>query len=304
MSTTDRSIFIVVHGGRAEARNVAIDAVVQLRQLGIKVTVGESDDLDGALSQAGALVIPTDCLPDAELALVFGGDGTVLRAAEAVHGRGIPLLGFNLGHVGFLAEAETDHLEHVVRAIANREYHVESRMALSVNVQRADGQPTSEDVWSSWALNEVSVERSSEPRVLEIGVCIDGEPLSRYGCDGIVCASATGSTAYAFSSGGPVIWPQVEAFSVVPVSAHALFSRPLIVAPTSSITIEILSSHGAYLWADGRRGTALAVGDLVAVHRHPAPVQFARVHAAPFTRRLVAKFQLPVAGWREQRGSL
>ncbi|NDB18218.1 MAG: NAD kinase [Actinobacteria bacterium] len=293
---SERTVFLVVHGGRAEALEIATDAVVQLSRLGIAVVVGEADDCDARLSRAGAMVVATDSVPQAELALVFGGDGTVLRAAEAVHAEGIPLLGFNLGHVGFLAEAETDHLERVVHAIATRGYEVESRMALSVRVQRQD-----EESWASWALNEVSVERSSEPRVLDVGVRVDGEPLSRYGCDGIVCASATGSTAYAFSAGGPVIWPQVEAFSLVPVSAHALFSRPLIVAPTSDITVEVLSSHGAYLWADGRRGTSLGAGDMVLIRRHPVPVRFARVHDAPFTRRLVAKFQLPISGWRELR---
>lgn len=291
-----RQVLLVVHGGRGEARALAADAVRLLTNRGIGVCVDESDDTDSVLRGLGATIVASGSALDAELALVFGGDGTVLRAAEAVHTQAVALLGFNLGHVGFLAEAETDHLDRVVQAIADRDYEVESRMALSVRVERE-----SDDGWSSWALNEVSVERSSEPRVLEVGVSVDGEPLSRYGCDGIVCASATGSTAYAFSSGGPVMWPQVEAFAVVPVSAHALFARPLVVAPTSSVTIDVLSSHGAYVWADGRRGTSLGLGDRVVVERHPDPVRFARVHSAPFTRRLVAKFQLPVAGWRQSR---
>lgn len=296
MTLERRHVLLVVHGGRAEARALAADAVMLLTDRGIGVCVDEADDTDAVLRGLGATIVAPGSSLNAELALVFGGDGTVLRAAEAVHSQRIALLGFNLGHVGFLAEAETDHLDRVVQAIADRAYEVESRMALSVRVERE-----SDDGWSSWALNEVSVERSSEPRVLDVGVCVDGEPLSRYGCDGIVCASATGSTAYAFSSGGPVMWPQVEAFSVVPVSAHALFARPLVVAPTSSVTIEVLSSHGAYVWADGRRGTSLGLGDKVVVERHPHSVRFARVHRAPFTRRLVAKFQLPVAGWRESR---
>lgn len=293
-----RRVFIVVHAGRPEARRLAAEAVSGLVAQGIDVYVTDSDDDDRGLRAKGAVAVAVDDAPDCELALVFGGDGTVLRAAEAVHSHGTPLLGFNLGHVGFLAEAETDHLEHVVAAVADRAYDVESRMALAVEVVAASGEN-----WSSWALNEISVERSTEPRVLDVGVSVDGEPLSRYGCDGIVCASATGSTAYAFSSGGPVMWPQVEAFAVVPVSAHALFARPLIVAPSSTVTVDVLSSHGAFVWADGRRGTSLGAGDRVVVRRASHDVRFARLHTAPFTRRLVAKFQLPVAGWREPRSS-
>jgi NAD+ kinase len=204
-------------------------------------------------------------------------------------------LGVNLGHVGFLAEADKDSMPVLVDAVVNRSYKVERRMSLDVKVEHADG-----STWHSWALNEVSIERAGGPRIIELGVSIDGEPLSRYGGDGLVCASATGSTAYAFSAGGPVLWPELEAMCVVPVSAHALFARPLVVAPTSVVVVEVLSATQAMLWADGRRGVAVETGAKFRVTRHADDVLFARLHTAPFTRRLVAKFELPLTGWRDR----
>jgi NAD+ kinase len=292
MTTKSRCVLLVVHGGRSEAVATAVMAVADLRMRGIAVCVDAGDNAHEQLTNAGADIV--DGSMDCELALVFGGDGTVLRGAEAAHAHQMPLLAFNMGHVGFLAEAEIEDLAAVLDAIEQQSYTVESRMALAVVVERAGSEH-----WANWALNEVSIERGGEPRILDLGVSIDGEPLTRFGADGIVCASATGSTAYAFSAGGPVVWPELEAMSLVPVAAHALFARPLVVAPASTITIDILSSNSAFVWADGRRGVPLAYGDRLHISRSPRDVHFARVHQVPFTRRLVGKFQLPLNGWRE-----
>jgi NAD+ kinase len=226
---------------------------------------------------------------------VIGGDGTILRAAEITHASGTPLLGVNLGHVGFLAEAEYDDVESTIDAIVHRRYTAEDRLTVDVTVRR-DG----ELVYSTFALNEASVEKAARERMLELVLEIDGRPLSRWGCDGIVCATPTGSTAYNFSAGGPVVWPGVEALMVVPLSAHALFARPMVVAPTSVIAVEVLShNEGAgVLWADGRRTVDLPPGARIEVRRGATPVRLVRLHEAPFTDRLVAKFGLPVEGWR------
>ena len=151
----------------------------------------------------------------------------------------------------------------------------------------------------TWALNEASVEKVARERMIEVVTDIDGHPLSRWACDGVVCATPTGSTAYAFSAGGPVVWPEVEALLLVPLSAHALFARPLVAAPTSLIAIDSVApeKQGA-LWADGRRCFDLPHGARVEVRRHPETVSFARLRDAPFTDRLVAKFALPITGWR------
>jgi NAD+ kinase len=235
--------------------------------------------------------------------VVIGGDGTILRAAELAHPSGTPLLGVNLGHVGFLAEAEYDDVGATIDAIVERRYTAEDRLTLDVSVFR-DG----ELVTSTFALNEASVEKAARERMLEVVVEVDGRPLSRWGCDGVVCATPTGSTAYNFSAGGPIVWPGVEALLLVPISAHALFARPLVAAPTSVLAVEVISRQtSGVLWCDGRRTVDLPPGARIEVRRGARPVRLVRLHEAPFTDRLVAKFGLPVEGWlgageRRRRG--
>lgn len=287
-----RTVGLVVHPGRAEAVSRAADVAQALAEHGIATVVDPADDPSGHLTEHAVEHASLTSMP-LELILVFGGDGTILRAAESGHGRDIPLLGVNLGHVGFLAEADLDALPVVVDSVVQKSYLVESRMAVEVECELDAG-----NRWHTWALNEISVERAGDPRIIELGLAVDGEPLSRYGADGIVCATASGSTAYAFSAGGPVLWPQVRAMTVVPVSAHGLFSRPLVVAPESTVNIELLSRTRAMLWADGRRGVQLSQGARLTIGRSAHDVLFARIHSAPFTSRLVGKFSLPVSGWR------
>ena len=231
----------------------------------------------------------------AELVMVIGGDGTILRAAELARDSGTPLLGVNLGHVGFLAEAEPEDIDHTITAIVERGYRSEERLTLDVTVFEGK-----EQVAATWALNEASVEKAARERMLEVVVEVDGRPLSRWGCDGVVCATPTGSTAYNFSAGGPVVWPEVEALLMVPISAHALFARPMVVSPSSVLAVEVIGGTGAagVLWADGRRTVELPPGARIEVRRGRTPIRLARLHEAPFTDRLVAKFGLPVTGWR------
>jgi NAD+ kinase len=248
------------------------------------------------LSCAGVDVMPVSgaAAEGAEMVIVLGGDGTLLRAAELSRTCGTPLLGVNLGHVGFLAEAERADLAATVDKVASGAYHVEERMTVDITVRH-----NGDIAHTGWALNEASVEKDSRQRILEVVAEIDGRPLSRWGCDGVVCATPTGSTAYAFSAGGPVVWPEVEALLVVPISAHALFARPLVVSPHSVVALEVLSNTpGGVLWCDGRRQIEVPPGGRVEVRRGELPVRLARLHQTPFTDRLVTKFGLPVAGWR------
>jgi NAD+ kinase len=220
----------------------------------------------------------------------------VLRAAERARNSGVPLFAVNLGHVGFLAEAEREDVTDVVDAIVHRRWVVEERMTMAVRVTR-----NGDSVHETWALNEAALEKVARQHIIDIVVEIDGRPLSRWGCDGVVAATPTGSTAYAFSAGGPVVWPEVSALLVVPLSAHALFSRPLVVAPTSTVAFELGEGDQAVLSADGRRTIDLQGGSRIEVRQDPRPVRFARLATAPFTDRLVAKFDLPVQGWRGRR---
>lgn len=289
-----RAALIVLHSSRADARTVGGRIAEGLLAAGFAVVVSE-EDADG-LDLPGVRVVPGDehAANNCEIVVVIGGDGTILRGAERARGARVPLLGVNLGRVGFLAEAERDHVTPVVDAIVQRTWHVEERVALDVRVHHVDG-----GVSSTWALNEIAVEKSQPAKMIEVLVAIDDHPLSRWGCDGVVCATPTGSTAYAFSAGGPIVWPEVQAILVVPLSAHALFARPLVVAPTSLITITLSpGSEPAVLSADGRRTLPIEPGARVEVTRHPSHIDFARVQDSPFTDRLVAKFNLPVQGWR------
>src|SRR5215203_3139708 len=232
----------------------------------------------------------------AELMIVLGGDGTILRGAEWVMASDTPLLGVNLGHVGFLAEAESSEIDWIVERVVERSYRVEERFTIDVELRDDDD----EVVWSSFAINEVSIEKAARERMLEVLVEIDGRPLSRWACDGMLVATPTGSTAYAFSAGGPVLWPGVEALLVVPLSAHALFARPLVLSPTSTVVVEVLDvsqTHGV-VWCDGRRSVELLAGMEIEVTRGKQRLRLARLSEAPFTDRLVHKFGLRVEGWR------
>lgn len=292
--TTDRSVLVVTHTGRPEAVRSSQLVIERLTDAGIKVRVLASEADDLKCRDAEVRPVATAACDEAEMVMVLGGDGTLLRAAELARPAGTPLLGVNLGHVGFLAEAEREDLAATVDRVAARKYDVEERMTIDVTI-RHNGAVTA----TTWALNECSVEKASRRRMLELVAEIDGRPLSRWGCDGVVCATPTGSTAYAFSAGGPVVWPEVEAMLVVPISAHALFARPLVVSPRSVVAVEMLPNTAeAVMWCDGRRSADLPPGARVEVRRGAEPVRLARLHRTPFTDRLVTKFGLSVEGWR------
>ncbi len=298
MTGTDtRRVLVIAHTGRADAREVAADFCRALAKhdIAVRLLHDEATDLDLDLPGLETVAPGPDASAGCEIAVVVGGDGTLLRAAELTHASGTPLLGVNLGHVGFLAEAEHEDLEWTISAVVERRYTSEERLTLDVSIYREK-----ELVATTWALNEASVEKASRERMLEVVVEVDGRPLSRWGCDGVVCATPTGSTAYNFSAGGPIVWPGVEALLMVPISAHALFARPMVVAPTSVLAVEVLARTDGYgvLWCDGRRTVDLPPGARIEVRRGHQPVRLARLHQAPFTDRLVAKFDLPVSGWR------
>jgi NAD+ kinase len=290
---TTRRVLLITHTGRPEAIVAAEQVAVLLREAGLQpvMLADEMEQVPGAEAVASTL---EDAVDGAELAVVVGGDGTILRAAELVREHPVPLLGVNLGHVGFLAESEREDLAEAMHRVAARDYDVEERMTLDVHVRLRD-----RVLGSSWAINEVSVEKSNRERMIELVTEVDGRPVSTVGCDGVVMATPTGSTAYAFSAGGPVVWPEVEALLMVPISAHALFARPLVVSPRSQMAVEVLApADGGVLWCDGRRRIDVPQGARVEVHRGARPVRLARMAKGPFTDRLVAKFRLPVSGWR------
>jgi NAD+ kinase len=302
--TNQRLVLLVSHTARKEALLATLECAEALLKAGITPVMDQqerSETLAHAktVSNSSAeaiLELSKDVKEsDLELAVVLGGDGTILKAAELVRASETPLLGINLGHVGFLAESEKNEISSTMARVVAKDYLVKERMTLDVAV-KLDGK----EVYRTWALNEATVEKSARERMLEVVVEVDGRPLSSFGCDGIVVSTPTGSTAYAFSGGGPVVWPSVDALLMVPLSAHALFARPLVISPNSLVAVEVLqrSAGAGVLWCDGRRSTELPVGARVEVRKSDKTVRLARLSQGPFTDRLVRKFSLPVEGWR------
>ncbi|WP_346623494.1 NAD kinase [Blastococcus montanus] len=293
-----RRVLLTVHTGRRDVVELARTSAARLLRggIGVKVLDEEAGDLD--IPGAEVVACDASAAKDAEIVMVFGGDGTFLRAAELARYTDAALMGVNLGRVGFLAETEPEAVEETLTAIEQCEYSVEERLAIQVDVLDRAGTL----VGGTWALNEVSVEKAERSRVLDVVIAIDGRPLTSFGCDGVLCATPTGSTAYAFSAGGPVVWPDVEALLLVPTNAHALFARPLVTSPDSVLTVAIpADGNRARVSADGRRMVEIPDGGRVDVRRADRPVRIARVHAATFGDRLVAKFGLPVRGFRDVR---
>ncbi len=282
---SQRNLLIVCNPSRKEAVDAATSLTKDFADAGFALfTISD-------VSISGLVKCDVESLPQLEVAIVLGGDGTMLRAAEVTREQQIPLLGVNLGHVGFLAEVEKPPLATIVSSITSKSYVIDSRMVLQYCVKR-DGETVSE----GWALNEVTVEREQSTMV-ELFLEIDGRPISRWGCDGLICSTPTGSTAYAFSAGGPVVWPEVDALVVLPISAHALFSRPLVISPQSEIVVRV-DSPEAVLSADSLRKSNLQDGDRVHITKDDHVVRLAHLSNTVFSDRLVAKFKLPVEGWR------
>lgn len=297
-----RFVLVVSNATDSTSAVAALDVCSELEKRGFHWLLDSEDH--GRLASLSSEELSASQLfanQEIEVVLVLGGDGSILRAAELVRTQVAPILGINLGHVGFMAEAEREDLEVVLDRLSRKDYQVGFRVALEVEVLQEG-----ELVFSSWAVNEVTVEKSARERVLEVVLEVDGRPVSSFGCDGVLVSTPTGSTAYAFSAGGPVVWPNVEALLVVPLSAHALFSRPLVIGPKSLIGIEVLKrSPGAgVLWCDGRRTFDLGPGARIEVNQSARPVPMVMFDENPFTDRLVRKFSLPVTGWRgpEEQG--
>jgi NAD+ kinase len=293
-----RRVLLAVHTGRSDIVHLAQSAAARLTEAGIVVRLLE--DEAGAMHVPGAEICPSGpgAADGVEIVLVFGGDGTFLRAAEVARDTTAAITGVNLGRVGFLAETEPEAVEEMIAAVEKCAYEVEERLTLEATVLDAEGRRTG----GTWGLNEVSVEKLERSRVLDVVIVVDGHPLTSFGCDGVLCATPTGSTAYAFSAGGPVVWPDVEALLLVPTNAHALFSRPLVTSPTSTLTIAFPpDGTRARISADGRRVVEVPDGGRVEVRRSDHPVRIARVNPTSFGDRLVAKFGLPVRGFRDAR---
>ena len=281
---------MVAHTGRADIGPVTEHVRDRLAAAGIELRA-----IDPEAAELGMAV--ADAQTPVELVLTLGGDGTLLRGAEEARVGNVPVLGINLGRVGFLTETDAEHLDAALDAVIAGDYQISERMTVDVTVEH-EGRTIAD----GWALNEVSVEKATRERILDVVVSVDGRGVSAFGCDGVLCATPTGSTAYAFSAGGPIVWPGVDALLVVPSNAHALFARPLVVGADSTVSVHLdPDGHEAVLACDGRRSVEIPPGSAVSMRAGHQPVRLARLSEASFSDRLVRKFSLPAHGWREAR---
>ena len=224
-----------------------------------------------------------------DLALSLGGDGTLLRTARFLAGASVPILGVNLGRLGFLTSCGADDLSSALAAVVSGDFDVDERMALAATTMRADGRIS--ETWH--ALNDIVMHKGGFARMLRVSVSVDGEPLGAYNCDGIVLASPTGSTAYSLSAGGPLVTPSLDSIIVTPISAHALAIRPIVLPPDVTVLLESVDGpEEVLITVDGQAGTELGSADSLTVRRAPAPVRIVRFPGDSFFDRLRVKL-----GW-------
>lgn len=290
-----RKAVIVTHERFTRTGTVVREALNLLKKAGFNVMLIDNSEAGGFGYKSAGL------RPDTEIVIVLGGDGTILRAAELTRGTKIPIFGVNLGHVGFLAEFESFQMAQAIQKVADRDYKIDKRMTAHVQLYLPENFGSGKPV-VDWALNDVTLEHTDRSQMIEVGISVDNVATSSFGCDGVIVSTPTGSTAYAFSAGGPIIWPDVRALELTPLAAHALFSRPLIIGSDSVYGIEVLkiSSTGGWLCCDGRRQTSIPPGSRVEIRQSDDDLRIARLSDAPFAARLVSKFDLPVKGWREE----
>lgn len=286
-----RHAVVVTHPGLRK-RGVVTDTVEQLAVAGFDVSVIDNSEAPGFGQQTETVD------PNTEIVVVLGGDGTILRAAELIYCTDVPILGINLGHVGFLAESESFQIGEAIQRVADHDYSIDERMVAHADVWL----PGEHDPIADWALNDITLETAERGKMIEVSVRVDDVAMNSFSCDGMIVSTPTGSTAYAFSAGGPVIWPNVQALQLVPLAAHALFARPLIIGAGSKFTLDVLddSVSGGWICCDGRRYREVPRGTRMEVRESHDTLHLVRLSQVPFTNRLVSKFNLPVVGWREQ----
>ncbi len=268
-----------------EVARVAREAVALLEGRGVAVLINR--DSAARLGYEGRGVDEAELVSGSEALVVFGGDGTILRAARAAAPRGIPILGVNLGGFGFLAEVQDLHVEEALRRMLAGEYRLDERMMLRAEVLRG-GQVVREFL----ALNDIVVTKSGYARLLRVRIDVGGEHLATHLADGLIVATPTGSTAYSLSAGGPIVHPAVEGIILTPICAHTLSARAVVVSASDVITVRVVpggASPPHVLTVDGQEGYPLQSEDEVRVRRAPDRTRLVRLEGRGFYSLLRAK---------------
>lgn len=278
---------LVVHSGRKDSVAAAAEAARRLEANGTDVVAADEGE---APQDVGVPIVDREAFPHGlDLAMSFGGDGTLLRAAYLCRDAGVPVLGINLGRLGFLAEVERDDLEATLEAVRKARYEVDERATLEIQVHGPDGEP----IRAAWALNEVSIEKTARQRLLLMDVHVGSSLFAKVPADALVVATPTGSTAYAFSAGAPIVSPSVRATLVTPVAPHSVFGRTLVVAEEEVVRIDVLADQAdAIVSCDGRPPVTVPAGGSVRVVGGGRPVRLARVAPRDYYDLVRTKFGL------------
>jgi NAD+ kinase len=282
------SVLLVAHHERVEAGALARSAADWLRARGHDAWMTRDDAAALSLDDLAADLDPSS----ADVLVSLGGDGTMLRAVHLLRGAGVPIVGVNVGLLGYLTEVEPPGLPHALErwfsGSTTGQWAIDERMLLELSVQRpgaADG-----EAWM--ALNEGVVEKQESGHTVRLQVWIDGTPFTSYAADGLILATPTGSTAYSMSARGPVLSPRLRAVLLTPVSPHMLFDRSLVLDPSERVEVEVIGHRSATLSIDGQPATTLAEGDRVSVVPSPHVARFVRFAERRFHQILKAKFGL------------
>lgn len=276
---------ILVHHEREAAWLVGADLVDWLTERGheVRMPCPDADLID----RSNVAVADEELVEGLDLLIGIGGDGTILRAVDAAADRGVPVLGVNAGQLGYLSVVEADGLRVAVKRFLSGDARVQERMRLSVTRGGPDGPVTTN------ALNEVVLERQELGHTVRIDVELDGERFTPYVADGLIVATPTGSTAYAFSVRGPIVAPAHRAILLAPVAPHMLFDRPLVLEPTSEIRLTIRGYRSARLSIDGRDGGVVEDGEAIVCTASLRPARLVHFGRQHFLSVLRAKFSLP-----------
>jgi len=289
---------LVLHHEREQAAELAREAAGWLTERGHEVRLPLRDAGIAGLSSLGS---PEETFARGlDVAASLGGDGTVLRTVDMVAAEGVPLIGVNVGQLGYLTEVEPQGLRMALKRFLAGSYAVEERMLLQVTVDApgfeaspdADGRHSSPDARSFLALNEAVLEKTPMGHTVRLGVSIDGDTFTPYAADGLIVATPTGSTAYAFSARGPIVEPTHRCLLMTPVSPHMLFDRSLVLAPAARVRIEVVGDRSATLSVDGHNLGTLSRGDAVSCTAAPLSVRFVTFGPRDFLRILKTKFGL------------
>ena len=224
-------------------------------------------------------VLQPSVVPDLDLLLTLGGDGTLLRGARLVAPHGVPVLGVNLGHLGFLTSVGPAELEQGLEAAVTGQVVLDERMVLEARAEGENGR----DHGSYLALNDAVLHRGGVARMIRMAIHAHGEEVGTYSADGVILATPTGSTAYSLSAGGPIVSPAVDCIVATPISPHTLAIRPLILSAAETVTVEVLSpTEELILTIDGQEGARLMPGDRLVVSRAPVPLRLVRMPGQTF----------------------